>query len=288
MKKDSPLRRHRLRLAFVAAIAITSSVASAQEQAPTTQPTTQPSAGAPSITTLPPSRAPAQGVVVLGMNGARDDAFALARSVYASTLRPRSLDELRARIAGGDPAPLSTSKDIKELAELRSAVNGEDAASRRLLAAIAQQLNVQAILVVSRVPKASPAADAGSASTETDGGAPAPAAPSSTTGPVARLFLAETGDFDAARYEPDETGSWGGTATSLSPRFPPPAQVPGAERKGPPPKLVTDGTKENKPFYTSPWLWAAVGAAALVGTFFFFASQDNSDDPIHLQMHVPR
>lgn len=279
----------------MAAIAITSSVASAQEQAPTTQPTTQPAAqpsgGAPSITTLPPSRAPAQGVVVLGTNGARDDAFALARSVYASTLRPRSLDELRARIAGGDPAPLSTSKDIKELAELRSAVNGEDAASRRLLGAIAQQLNVQAILVVSRVPKASPAAapDAGSASTDADGGALAPAAPpSSTTGPVARLFLAETGDFDAARYEPDETGSWGGTATSLSPRFPPPAQVPGAERKGPPPKLVTDGTKENKPFYASPWLWAAVGAAALVGTFFFFASQDNSDDPIHLQMHVPR
>jgi hypothetical protein len=54
-----------------------------------------------------------------------------------------------------------------------------------------------------------------------------------------------------------------------------------------PPKLSSEG-KDNKPFYASPWLWGAIGAAVLIGGFFYFASQDTSSDPIHLQMRVPR
>jgi hypothetical protein len=233
-----------------------------------------------------------QGVAVVGSGSVRDEAFALARSVYASSLRPRGLDELRARILAGDPAPPSATKDVRELAELRAAVNGDDAASRRLLGSIAQQLGVEALLLVSRahVPvegkeagaDAGEAAPTSSASADADAGAVGPGpAPVS-----ARLFLAATGEFDAARYEPDASG-WRGTVTSLSGRFPPPPPAPStAQLQGTPPKL-TPG-KEERPFYASPWLWGAVGAAALIGGFFFFTSQDTSDDPIHLQMRVPR
>lgn len=259
--------------------------------------------------TLAASPKPAgQGVAVLGNGAARDEAFALARAVYGSSLRPRQLDELRARILAGDPAPPSATKDIRELAELRAGVTGEDAASRRLLASIAQQLGVQALLVVSRAPapveqretkdeSAPVTVDGGAASVTpsgpfvaSDAGATPPVAQASAPRALvsARLFLADTGEFDAARYEPNDSG-WRGTVTSLTGRFPPPPAPVAAQAQHPmaPPKLPSEG-KESRPFYMSPWLWGAVGAAALVGGFFFFAAQDTSDDPIHLQMRVPR
>ena len=250
-----------------------------------------------------PARRQPQGVAVVASGSARDDAYTLARAVYGSSLRPRSLDELRARILAGDPPPPSATKDVRELSELRAGVSGEDAASRRLLAAIAQQLDVQALLVVSRAPAPAdeekdvpPAAseDAGApaaaapAESSADAGGASPPAPARLPPPhvTARLFLAQTGELDAARYEPDAAG-WRGTVTSLSSRFPPPATPAAARLEGPPPKLSSEG-KDGKPFFKSPWLWGAVGAAVLIGGFFFFATQDTSDDPIHLQMRVPR
>src|SRR6476646_9839670 len=94
----------------------------------------------------PPPPPPAQGVAVVGL-GARDEAFTLARAVYAGRLRPAALDEQRARVLAGDAAPPSASKELRELGELRAAVTGEDAASRKLLASIAQQLGAEALLV---------------------------------------------------------------------------------------------------------------------------------------------
>lgn len=289
----SPLRIGRV-LFVLAALASTGTAAAQPEPTPTPAsapaPTPIPTMG---VSTAP--KAAAQGVAVLASGATRDDAFALARAVYGSSLRPRALDELRARILGGDPAPVTASKELRELAELRASIVGDDAASRRLLTSIAQQLGVQGILVVSRArateqpAEPAPAADADAGTSVPSAPAPAPAPTSPPA--VARLFLAETGDFDAARYEPDPAGgpnAWRGTVTSLSGRFPPPP-VPAAtaQLRGPPPKLSSEG-KDNKPFYTSPWLWGAIGAAALIGGFFYFASQDTSSDPIHLQMRVPR
>ncbi|GEM_PF-815870 len=269
-----------------------------------------------------------QGVAVLASGGARAEAFALARAVYRSSLRPRKLDELRARILAGDPPPATASKELRELAELRGSVRGEDVASRKLLSSIAEQLRVQALLVVSRAepsseearagadadagaPTSNGAADGGVATSPGDVGAgeasvaeaaagdagaatavgdAGAAGPPSSAAPavVARLFLADAGDFDAARYEPDPDGGWQRTVTSLARRFPPPPAPEVAQpRRTPPPTLASEG-KETKPFYASPWFWGAIGAAVLVGGFFFLASQDTSDDPIHLQMKVPR
>lgn len=212
----------------------------------------------------------AQGVAVLGTNGAREDAFALARAVYVTSLRPKKLDEVRARVLGGDPPPEVATKEVKELGDLRAAVNGEDAASRQILGGIARQIDVQAILVVTKAP---PPADS-------DAGAGTPA--------QARLFVAEQGDFDAARYEFD--GSWQATVASVSARFPqapPPPANPVVVAAPSFPRPPVD-KKEDRPFYKSPWLWGAIAGALLIGGIFFFASQDKSDDPIHVRMNVPR
>jgi hypothetical protein len=207
-----------------------------------------------------------QGVAVLAIGDARDDAFAAARAVYTTTLRPSSLDELRARVLAGDAAPSTATKDLRELAELRAGIHGDDAASRKLLAGIAQQLRLEGILLVGRE--------------EPEGDAGAPSV-------FARLFIAGSGELDAARYAPDPASPtpWRATVASVAARFPKPAQpiarVPAAT-------MATPDPKEKKPFYTSPWLWGAIGATLALGAFFYFVGQDTSDDPIHLQMRVPR
>jgi hypothetical protein len=230
---------------------------------------------------------PRQGVAVLGMGAAKDEAYALARAVYASSLRPRNLDEIRARVLAGDPPPALSSKEVRELSELRASIKDEDAASRRVLASIAKDLNVAALLVV----KVEAAAAGAAAPADDDAGAEA-GAPAKTTS--ARLFLAEPGEFDAARYSPeagaDGPAAWKPTVASLERRFPgTPASAPGAAApEKPAPTMRPEEAPAPKPFYASAWFWGAVGGAVLIGGIFFVASQDTSDDPIHLQMRVPR
>ncbi len=216
----------------------------------------------------PPMVVPAkqtQGVAVLGTAGTRDEAFTLGRAVYASKLRPTSLDDAHAKVLAGDAAKDDASKELKELSELRAGVTGEDAASKRLLAGIAKDLSVDAILFVTNdAPKDS---DAG------------------TSAPVAHLFLTESGEIDAARYipEPGVEGAlaWRATVASLERRFAHEAAPVAATKALPPPV-------ETSPFYKSGWFWGAVGAAALAGAAFYFLSRDTSTDSIHLQMNVPR
>ena len=253
-----PKRRHFIVLAVRVAVAAGAPATAADPPAP--------------VSTTLPARAPAQGVAVLGVGSARAEAFVAARAVYGSSVRPRALDEVRARILAGDPAPSVAGKELRDLAELRASVKGDDAASRQLLSAMAPQLNVEGLLVISRVASTD-------ASSE-DAGAP-------TVTVAGRLFLTEIGDFDAARYEADAASPtpWRATVTSLSGRFPPPPAV--VAHPYVPPKHAAAGG-ESKPFYASPWLWGAVGAAALIGAIFFLTTQDTGDDPIHLQLRVPR
>jgi hypothetical protein len=243
-----------------------------------------------------------QGVAVVAVSDAggtpRDEAFALARAVYASTMRPRGVDEVRARVLAGDPPPTGASAGMRDLAELRASLKGTDAASRRLLSSIGHDVNAKALLVVSRESAPALAAPAPSADdagvADPDAGATAPAASGGRV--VARLFDVGTGEFDAARYEPEpksEPGEspWRTTVQSLVVRFPPPtaplAASPGATSSAPPPAASDEG-KSKKPFYYSPWFWGAVGGAVLLGGLVILASSGNSDPgPIHLQMRVP-
>jgi hypothetical protein len=233
----------------------------------------------PTATALPPLPAPAAapaGVAVVALPGASDAAWPLAQAVYANPgLRPAALDEARARVLCGEKAPAGAPQEVRDLADTVAAVKGDDAPSRMMLGEIAHRLNVRALAVV-RV-------DAGR--------------------PGARLFLPESGAFDAASYAPDEapTLAWTGAVRSFARAYgaepaPPltaaPATTPGSPNSAPPlathdePVLSTTPPKK-KAFYESGWFWGALGAAAFAGGAVFFATRDNGASTIHLQMQVP-
>jgi len=234
------------------------------------------------VAAQPPPQPQRQGVAVLGVGSAKDEAYTLARAVYGSSLRPRNLDEIRARVLAGDPPPSLASKEVRELAELRASIKEDDAASRRLLASIAKDLNVAALLVVKVETTSTPA--------DEDAGVEA-GAPTKTT--TARLFLADAGEYDAARYAPEAglegPAAWRPTVASLERRFPgvQAPQATGTSEK-PAPTMRPDEAPPSKPFYASAWFWGAVGGALLIGGVFFIATRDTTDDPIHLQMRLPR
>lgn len=240
-------------------------------QPPSPAPTAAPAGSAvgpasPAIAPVP-AVAPT-GLAVVALGGATDAAWPLARAVYATpSLRPAAVDEAHARVLCGEPAPPAAPRELHDLADSLAAVKGDDAPSRMLLVEIAHRLNVR-VLVVVRV----------------DGGQPS-----------ARVFLPESGAFDAASYAPDPgaTVAWGGAVTSLSRTFgadgavapPPPLSAPPLATHEEP--VVAAPPPHPKAFYETGWFWGAVGAAAFAGGAIFFATRDNGDATIHLQAQVP-
>ncbi len=251
----------------------TASAAAASPAVPAAAPSTPPSASGPS------SVARGHGVAVLALDGATDSAWRLAARVYRGPLRPTSLDEVHARALVGDAPASGAARDVQDLAETRAAIHGEDAPSRRLLASLAAQLGVEAIVVVQKD------ASAGTA--------------------TARVFLASNGAFDAARYAEDN-GSWEPTAASLERTLradsradtqPVGAQIPTEVPVGPtnasanpPANGEPPPADGSKPFYKSVWFWGALGAAVFAGGAIFLATRDNGDGtgPMHVQVKVPR
>lgn len=211
-----------------------------------------------------------RGVAVVAADGATDAAWSLARGIYADPdLRP-ALDERRARVLAGEGAP---DDDTKELAELRAGVKGNDAASRQLLASIAEKVRAMALVFV-RVE---------------DGGRS-----------TARTFVPESGSFAAAVFvgEPapaDVDGAWSGSdkarwpgaVASLHKDFAPP-QAPAPPPVAAVPAKRKDEKASGKPFYLSPWFWGAVGAAVLGGLAIFLATRDAESDAIRLQVRLPQ
>jgi len=249
-----------------------------------------------------PARAtdPEHGLAVMGLGSAVDAAWPLARAVYADAgLRPTTLDEAHARVLVGEPVAESSSTDLRDLAETRAAIHGDDAASRRLLASIASSLHVKGIVVV----------DAGSAVDPR---------------PAARVYVTSAGAYDAVRYESDRpapvtwgngTGAvrWSGAVLALkrgfaeAPALAPAAVSPsvdaanGKPANGKPgviamsptgavPAAVNkdNGKSSSRPFYQSPWFWAAAGAALFAAGAVYFATRNDGSDNIQLQVQVPR
>ncbi len=261
-----------------------------------------PVAGSPAA--AQPARPAGQGIAVLAIgDNASEEAFALARAIYGSRLRPTSLDEVRARVLAGGAPPPNASTELRELAEVRASVTGDDAAGRRLLAGISQQIGAEALLVVRvETTAALPPVVTIPSRSEADGGTDAaePLTPGNApvgSTVVARLFLAEAGYFDAARYLPDAgpagprtPAAWKSTVISLEGRFPGtrsagPVTATAGARSGPP---VRQEAGKSSPFYASGWFWGAIAGAALLGGVFYFASRDTTSDTIHLQMRVPK
>ena len=259
--------------------------------------------GPATSTTAAPERTTGQGVAVFAVGrNANEESFAAARALYGSRLRPAGLDEVRARVLAGGAPPANASRELRELGEIRAGVSPDAAAGRRLLAGIGKQIGVEALLVVTvesapgdaaAAPSTigPPASSEGSASADAGETGNAAAVPTV----IARLFLVDTGDFDAARYSPDSAPSgprapaaWKSTVTSLEARFPAsPGTAGPAAATRPAPSVKPEGGKSS-PFYASGWFWGAVGGAALLATVFYFASRDTSSDTVHLQLTVPK
>ncbi len=233
---------------------------------------TPPPASLPPPVANPPSSPAAQGpvriaVLASGASGPSSGsaAWRLAQAVYADdTLRP-DVDEAHARVLAGEAPAAAGSPDLRELAELRAGVNGDDAASRQLLHAISASLKVRAILVVRSLQDQVP---------------------------TARVYLAPDNVFDAAQYLPDAgtKESWTGAVQSLHRAFGGAGTIttPAAAIRGSLSKPKPAESSAHTPFYASPWFWGALGAAAFGAGAVYFATRDTSPSTIHLQVQVPK
>ncbi len=129
---------------------------------------------------------------------------------------------------------------------------------------------------------------------------------------TARVFVADTHAFDAARYAPDDphamthgTGAtlllsraFGShpTPTTIAPPVVVAPTADGTPASAPtmvpgPPGILSDSppvaAHVSKSFYQSGWFWGAVGAAVFAGGALFFATRDSSGQTIHLDVQVP-
>lgn len=248
-----------MRIRLVIALCFFGLPALAQEPFPTPTPTPTPSATATAPKTT------SQGVAVLAIGNSTEATWTLAQKIYASpTLRPAGVDEPHARVLAGETPATDAPKDLRDLADTRLAIRGDDAPSRQLLASIASTFSVRGVVVVD----------------VTEGG------------PRARLFLADPPGFDAASWSPvaDEKGSvtWEAAVRSLERTLQPKSASPSFFVSTPPPPKTNEKTDESRPFYASPWFWGALGGAAFLGGAIYFATRDSSPGSIHLQMTVPR
>ena len=212
----------------------------------------------------------ASGLAVVAMPGASVAAWPLARAVYAdASLRAAEIDEAHARVLCGEPAASSDPAELRDLSDTVAALRGEDAPSRALLGGIARRFSARGLVVVAVTSGHS----------------------------TARVFLAETGAFDAATYAPDDSPAlaWSATTRSLARTFgPPPSPSPALGPSAAPALATHDGPNKareerssSRPFYESTWFWGAIGAAALTGGVVYFATRDSSPKAIHLEVEVP-
>ncbi len=208
-------------------------------------------------------------VVAEGEDGTADLAWPLAQATYAKgALRPKSLTEDQARVLVGEAPAEGASVELKDLAQLRKAVRGDDTVSREILGNVGRRVHSRSILVLT---------------------------PHEGAAPEVRLFDVTKKTFDAARWQPDpkEGGGWSWDATvgsverALGPVAPPPVVKPKV-LVTPAPGNSAPAKDKSKSFYESPWFWIALGSAALIGGAVFLATRDWSGDTIHVRMQVPQ
>lgn len=214
----------------------------------------------------PEGERPAKGngiVVVAPVSEAPVDAaalYALAQAIYREpTLRPSALDDTRARaLLGQSVAPAAATADSARFSELRDGVRDDGAVSRSVLGTMATSTRATAVAVVR---------------------------PGETPGHVQiRLFLAESASFDVSLYDGEATDpAWRTEVVrALLRRFDPNAVAPTAV----PTKKVESSTGA-RAFYKSPWLWAALGGAVLLGGTALVVSQVRSNEDVLVRVEPP-
>lgn len=221
--------------------------------------------------------APARGVVVVALGeGASEAARPLAHEVYRdAALRP-AIDDATARVLCGEPAAVTASAALRELGELRRSIPpaGPDAATRRLLGALGDDLHARLVVSVVSV----------------DGK------------PVARVLRVAGASFEpvtlSAATQPSVGGGegaivWPGAVASLRLLLALPAPAPFAPAAeptpvAPPPAAVAPAASGKAAFWKSPWFWAPIGVLLTAGVTVLVVSQttDTASGSVHLQGRV--
>ncbi len=291
--RPAAIRAFVLALSATAALSLSlAATARGDESPPVVAAAPLASAKSPTVVAAAPAGAP-HGLAVVAVGDTVAIAWPLAQKIYAAaSLRPNALDEPRARALAGEPSAATDSAEVRDFAEMRAAVKGDDAPSRAVLTSLAHAVNVRGLVVVSAAPAL--------------GGAP-----------TARVFVADGAGFDSASYVPDGAAAatatpstaasvaplvWDGAVRSLVRSFgaaPAPATAAASgtasastaailTATSPVPASKTDERSVSHPFYTSPWFWTAVGAALVGAGAVYLGTRDNGAQAIHLQMQVPK
>ncbi len=196
-----------------------------------------------------------------------------------SVLRP-AVDDVQARVLAADAAPADATTATKELAELRGKiVSADDVASRTLLSEIARRTSAVGLVLV--------------------------VAPTVDGSPVqARLYDAADDRLEASYFPGagDGAARWTSLVTALRARYSAPVvatpassgpSVPQPTASGDLSAGSTGGNADMRPvlpadnsggFWSSPWLWGALIAAAAVGGATWYLSRDTSSapTPVHI------
>ncbi len=216
---------------------------------------------APAVSSAPPkvallsapstsTPAPRKGVVVVAVGAvgdAADAAWPVASAVYADGAVRGKIVDRDARVLAGGKLPDDASDDLKELAELRAKVAGDDAASRAVLKEIARRTSTLAVVVVF----------------PTQGDVPS----------HARVYDAADDRMAATEHKAEKGSSpWAPLVSALHAKY---ASEPA---KAPPPKDAPKPKEEpSRSFWSSPWFWGAVGAAVAGAAVAYAVTRDSGN-----------
>lgn len=184
----------------------------------------------------------------------------LAQAVYRSpALLPSKLGDRQARILAGAAVGPEASVAERELGELRLAVRGVDAVSRKVLHGVADSVGARAVAVVW------PAAEGAESIT-------------------VRVYDTSTAAFDPAFFQGRGEAWVASVVTSLGQRFP----RENSALPRPAARTAEPSAAAGKPFYRAPVFWVGVGAALLLGGTFFAINRITADDTVAVRVEVPR
>ncbi|HEU4409542.1 MAG TPA: hypothetical protein VFS43_30085 [Polyangiaceae bacterium] len=208
---------------------------------------------------MAPPAGEAQGVVIVAAGDSSEAAWPLAGAVYRDAyLRPKGLRDEVARVLAGEAPGAAAPASLRELGELRASVRGDDAPSRSVLTTLSQRAGAALALVVFAPPG----------------------------GPVsARPFDPRAGRFETWSLVPDAlappASRWASAPGELRRRYPPPAAARGPAAAAAParaPQQAPPPAETSRRWWASPWLWGAVGVAAVVAGVAVIASRSGGDD----------